>query len=84
MKVTSSKNEMKNPINIKAIPKFLLYFGATVCVIFFLSSTMHLIKENCVDQSELYATEIGFALLILFFVFKIMGEPLNEIVKKEE
>jgi len=75
---------MKNPINIKAIPKFLLYFGATVCVISFITHTMYLIKQNITEPIELYTTGIGCALLILYVTFKIMKEPLNVIVKKEE
>jgi len=74
---------MKIPINIKVIPKFLLYFGATVCTIAFIIETMSLIRQNVTEPLELYTTQIGCALLILFFVFKIMSEPLNEIVKKE-
>jgi len=75
---------MKISINIKVIPKFLLYFGATVCVIAFITQTMHLIKQNITEPLELYTTQIGCAILIVYVTFKIMSEPLNEIVKKED
>jgi len=75
---------MNLPINPKAIPKFVLYFGATVCVISFLIDIMSLIKQNATDQIEMLTAGAGCALLIVFVVFKIMMEPLNEITKKEK
>lgn len=75
---------MKNPINIKAIPKFLFCMFIDVTIISFLLETLRLIQQNKPMTDVSIATACGCAFLMLFFTFKIMGKPLKEITKKEE